>query len=258
MSATDFDYGGEVAEVVSKFKNPEEGEREARLYGLIRLGTFQEEFKGQKKPAAPQAVAIFHLLGENDKLDDGEPMFFTKTFPLKKGDKSFLHAKFIPAMGGMSRHKGFGTMINELTTVNLVGGKDKNEDGTPKYINFKSMAAITDRMRKMLDADPELAPLENPVGFLREDQLTKEALEFLHPTREFAKILMNTEEFLAGTHPCQELIQSIYDENPERYTAKAKDKSDDDEEESGNHESGNGAGQLPQEPAEQLDEEQEF
>lgn len=257
MSATDFDYGGEVAEVVSKYKNPEEGEREARLFGLIRLGTFQETFKGQKKPAAPQAVAIFHLLGENDKLDDGEPMFFTKTFPLKKGDKSFLHSKFIPAMGGMSRHKGFGTMINELTTVNLKGGKEKNEDGSPKYVNFKSMAAITDRMRKLLEADEALAPLDTSVGFLREDQLTKEALEHLHPTREFAGILMQTEEFLAGTHPCQELIQSIYDENPEHYTAKAKDKGVDDEGDEGDA-GQNKAGSLPQEPAENLDEEQEF
>lgn len=254
----EFDYGGEVAEIVSNYKNPEEGEREARLFGLLRVGTFSEEFKGTKKAPAPQAIAIFHLLGENDKLDNGEPMFFTKTFPLKKGDKSFLHSKFIPAMGGMSRHKGFGTMINELTTVTLTGGKEKNEDGTPKYINFGAMAAVTERMRKMLEADETCAALDTAFGFLREDQLTKEALEHLHPTREFAGIVMKTEEFLAGTHPCQELIQSIYDEDPERYTIKKK-KAKDSDESDGDESDGtpNKAKALPQE-AEELDTEQEF
>ena len=67
MADTDFDYGGEVAETVSKVKNPEVGDRNARLYGLIRLGTFCETFhnggKTEVKAAAPEAIAIFHLLG---------------------------------------------------------------------------------------------------------------------------------------------------------------------------------------------------
>lgn len=250
-----FDYGGEVAETVSKFKNATVGSRNARLFGLLRLGTYQEEFKGELKPAAPQAVAILHLLGKSDKLDDGSPMFFTKTFPLKKGDKSFLHSKFIPAFGGMAKHKGFGTMANNcMCALKLKGGKENNEDGTPKYINFDSMAEISEDMLEMAEQMPQFAALDNPIGFLTEGQLTKEALEMLHPTREFAGILMKTQEYLAGTHPSQALIDEMYEADKERYTIKAKDKQDDEEEQT----SSNKAASLPATPENLGDNEQEF
>lgn len=222
MSDT-FDYGGEVAETAGGFKNPAVGTRNARLYGLIRVGTFRETYGKELKAPAPQGIAIFHLLGKEDKNDDESPMFFTKPFPFKKGDKSFLHKNFIPAFGGMAKHKGFGTMINQLCSLTLKG-KDKNEDGTPKYINFESVANISEDTLELLDESPKFAPLEDPIGFLAEDQLTERALKALHPTREFAGIVMQTEEFKAGTHPSQELIQSIYDADKERYTIKAKDK----------------------------------
>lgn len=252
MSDTDFDYGGEVAVTVSKFKQPEVGARNARLYGLLRVGTFQEEFDGKLKDPAPQGIAIFHLLGSKDKLDDGDPMFFTKTFPFKKGDKSFLHSKFIPAFGGLTKHKGFGTMINGLFSLDLAAGKKLNDDGTPKYVNFRSMSVIADDTLELLEDSPKFAPLDSPVGFLTEAQLTKEALEMLHPTREFAGIVMKTQEFLAGTHPSQAVIQAVYDADPERYTFK---KNDDDKEEGNSNESG--AGSLPATP-ENLGTEQEF
>ncbi len=254
-----FDYGGEVAETVSKFKNASVGSRNARLYGLLRLGTYQEVYRNGKsetlKDPAPEAVAIFHLLGKEDKLEDGSPMFFTKPFPLKKGDKSFLHKTFIPAFGGMAKHKGFSTMVNNLVSLKLKGGKEKNDDGTPKYINFDTIAEISEDMLEMAEQMPQFKALDNPVGFLTESQLTKEALELLHPTREFAGILMKTQEFQAGTHPQQALIQSMFDENPERYTYKEKDQED---EEGGDEKSGaNTAGSLPVEP-EALDTAKEF
>lgn len=265
MSDMGFDYGGEVAETTGGFKQPDVGTRNARLYGLLRLGTFKESFtKGGKttvKAAAPEAIAIFHMLGKADKLDDGSPMFFTKPFPMKKGEKSFLHSTFIPAFGGMSKHKGFGTMINCITSLKLKAGKQMNDDGTPKYVNFDTISELGEDMLELIDGAAQYAPLENPVGFLREDQLTREALEMLHPTREFYGILMQTEEFVAGTHPCQELIQEMFDENPERYTPKKKESTSDEGE--GSDDSGNSEGQtntaqkLPQE-AEELDEEQEF
>ncbi|AHN84687.1 hypothetical protein PV_036 (endogenous virus) [Gutovirus Vc1] len=253
-----FDYGGEVAEVVSKFKAATVGSRNARLFGLLRLGTFQETFKGELKQAAPQAVAIFHLLGKEDKMDDGSAMFFTKPFPLKKGDKSFLHSKFIPAFGGMAKHKGFGTMTNCMFSLKLKGGKEKNEDGTPKYVNFDSMAEISEDMLEMAEQMPQFAALENPVGFLTEGELTKEALEMLHPTREFAGILMKTQEYLAGTHPSQSLIEEIYNADKERYTIKAKDKKEEEENQEAGQESANGAQQLPSTPEDLGDNEQEF
>lgn len=253
MSDTDFDYGGEVAVTVSKFKQPDEGTRNARLYGVLRVGTFQETFDGKLKDPAPQGIAIFYLLGSKDKTDDGEPMFFTKPFPFKKGDKSFLHSKLIPAFGGMSKHTGFGSMINNLFSLTLKGGKDKNEDGTPKYMNFGAMAAIADDTLEDIQDLPKYAGLDTQVGFLKENELTKEALEILHPTREFAGIVMKTQEFVAGTHPSQEVIQAVYDADPERYTFKAKDT---DKPKAGD-EGESGAGTLPV-AQEALGTEQEF
>ncbi|QZI86120.1 hypothetical protein PODOV006v2_p0026 [Vibrio phage 15E36.1] len=251
-----FDYGGEVAETVSKFKAATVGTRNARLHGLLRLGTFQETFKGEVKAAAPQAIAIFLLRGKEDKLDDGGDMFFTKPFPLKKGDKSFLHSKFIPAFGGMAKHKGFGTMINCLFSLKLKGGKETNEDGTPKFINFDAMSEIGEDMLEMAEQMPQFAALENPIGFLTEAELTKEALEMLHPTREFAGILMKTQEYMAGTHPCQALIEEMYNADKERYTIKAKDKKEEDKEEGS--EPQNQAQSLPSTPEDLGDKEQEF
>ena len=257
---SDFDYGGEVATPVSKFKKASVGTRNARLFGLLRLGTFREEFRqGGKvtiKDPAPQALAIFHLLGKDDKAEDGSPTFFTKTFPLKKGSKSFLHSKFIPAFGGMTKHTGFGSMVGGLFTLTLKGGKELEEDGTPKYTNFDSMSCLAEDMLEMLEESPKYAALENPVGFLKESELTEEALDYLHPTREFAGILMQTDEFKAGTHPCQELIQSIFDKDPERYTAKAGDEKgkDEDGDEGQQQSQSNTAASLPTDDADQDEE----
>lgn len=256
---SDFDYGGEVADVQSKFKNPTVGSRQARLFALLRLGTFSETFtKGKSvtvKDPAPQAIAIFHLLGKEDKMDDGSPMFFTKTFPLKKGDKSFLHSKFIPALGGIKKHKGFASMKNALFTLKLKGGKELNDDGEPKYVNFDTMSELSEDMLEMLEENPKYASLDNAIGFLKEGELTKEALELLHPTREFAGILMQTQEYKAGTHPCQDLITEMYEADKERYTAKAKDSKPDEEDEEKSA-SKNTAKKLPTE--EVKDEEEEF
>lgn len=224
---SEFDYGGAVAETVSLFKNPNVGTRNARLWGLIRLGTFAETYRNGKteelKAPAPFAAAIFHLLGKSDKLDDGSPMFFVKTFPLKKGDKSFLHKTFIPAMGGMAKHKGFGTMGNQLVSLTLKAGKEMNDDGTPKFVNFGNMAEIGEDTLELLEGAAAYAALEGAPGFVMEADLSEAVLDKLNPVREFAGIVMQTEEFKAGTHPAQELIQKMYDADPERYTRKEKD-----------------------------------
>lgn len=251
---SDFDYGGEVASNTG-FKQPPVGLRKARLCGLLRLGTFCETYrKGnvvEVKAPAPEAIAIFHLLGKADLAED-EPVYFTKQFPLKKGEKSFLHGDFIPAMGGMQKHSGFPSMIGSLHTIELKGGKELNDEGGPKYVNFGGIAAIDEDTLEMLEGQPQLAALENYVGFQKEDELTKEALLMLHPTREFAGIVMQTEEYKAGTHPSQELITSIYEGDKERYTIKAKDAADEQAS------SGNQAESKPIAPLEELDAEKEF
>ena len=207
------------------------------------------------KAAAPQGIAIFLLRGKTDLLDDGGEMFFSKPFPFKKGDKSFLHKSFIPAFGGMAKHKGFGTMVGGLFSLKLKGGKESNDDGTPKFINFDSMSEIGEDMLEMAEIMPAFAASETPIGFLTESELTKEALEMLHPTREFAGILMKTQEFVAGTHPCQALIQGIYEADKERYTIKAKKAEDKgSDEQSGT----NQASTLPAEAEKLENTEQEF
>lgn len=261
MSATDFDFGGEVAETSGGFKNPDVGSRQARLYGLLRLGTFRETFGKELKAPAPQAVAIFHLLGKNDKMDDGSPMFFTKTFPLKKGSKSFMNKTFIPALGGYGKHNGFGSMINQLHGLVLKGSEQKNDDGKPKYINFDTMSELSEDILELLELQPQYAALEDAVGFQTEGELTEEALKMLHPVREFADILMKTQEFQEGRHPSQELIQKIYDEDPERYTRKVKDDESSDADSGGENNEPSGASSEPKglpAEAEQIDEEQEF
>lgn len=225
---SDFDYGGEVAENKSGFKQANVGTRNARLYSLLRIGSYREIFrqKGKAeevKAPAPYAFAIFHLLGKADKEEDGSPMFFVKGFPLKKGDKSFLHSKFIPAFGGFAKHKGFGTMTNQLVSLNLKGSKEQNEDGTPKYVNFGSIAEIGEDTLELLEGAPQYAALPDAPGFILEGELTAEHLKMLAPVREFADVVMQTEEFKAGTHPAQAVIQALFDSNPELYTRKAKD-----------------------------------
>lgn len=257
----DFDYGGEVASTASKFKQPSVGVRNARLFGLLRVGTFQESHEGKFKDAAPQGIAIFHLLGKKDTMEDGSPMFFTKTFPFKKGDKSFLHRKangFISAFGGIGKHKGFSTMIGGLFSLSLLGGKDTNEDGTPKYVNFAGMSEIGEDTLELLDSSPAFAALESQVGFLTEAQLTEEALEMLHPTLEFAGIVMKTQEFLAGTHPSQDVIQAVFDKDPERYTYTAKDEDKEDKTKSVASQAASTAKELPSTAESLEDTAQEF
>lgn len=254
-----FDYGGEVAETASNFKNPTVGSRSARLFALLRVGTFCETYRSngkvEVKPPAPQAIAVFQLLGKEDKTDEGDPMFFTKQFPLKKGDKSFLHSKFIPAMGGMSKHKGFGTMKDQLCTLSLKGGKEKNDDGLPKYINFESVSAIPSDMLEDMEDMPKYAALENSIGFLTESELTEEALSYLNPVRDLGMCVFQTEEYKAGTHPSQEVLEAVYNKNPELYENKKSEESNSEPDEGSE---GQGTSTPAKLPTESLEGEEEF
>ncbi|ARB11240.1 hypothetical protein [Marinomonas phage CPP1m] len=235
-----FDYGGEVAETASNFKNPEEGTRPARLYGLIRVGNFVAEFKGEKKDPAPYAIAILQLLGKADKDDEGNSLFITKEFPLKKGEKSFLHSKFIPAMGGFSRHSGFASMKNQLTTVTIKGGKEFNEDGTPKFVNVSALSPIATDMLEDMEELPKYAPDEGAIGFVTEGQLTKGILEKLNPKLDVANLILQTEEYKAGVHPSQEVLKELYESNTELYspTSRSKKKTEGEEGKESNTPSG--------------------
>ncbi|QBJ01034.1 hypothetical protein [Aeromonas phage MJG] len=215
--------------------------------------TYTEGGKKEVKPATPYAIAVFHLLGKNDKNDDGSPMFFTKGFPLKKGDKSFLHKTFIPAFGGFTKHKGFSTMTNQLVSLTLKGSKAQGDDGTPKYINFGAVAEIGEDTLELLEAAPAYAALPDAPGFLLEGELTKEVIELMNPYTDVLNCICETEEFKAGTHPSQAVIQAVIDANPERYTRKAK--GDDKQSDEADGQSDDNSPQTGNAVAEELDEE---
>jgi len=145
-------------------------------------------------------------------------------------------------------------MVNELCSVTLVGSKQTDDNGVPKYTNFGSIGVIPEDTLEDIKDMPKYAALANPVGFLKEDELTEEALSYLHPVREFAGILMQTEEFKAGTHPCQALIQGMYDKDPSRYSYKK----DEEDAAAPANQAANGPAAEPATPSEALNPEQEY
>jgi hypothetical protein len=219
-----FDYGTEgVVEPGGNFKNPAVGDHSARLRSLIHCGLFRETFKGKKKKPAPQVIAIFELKDEEDFEDDGvTPLTISKSFPLKKGDKSFM-TKFIKALDPQGKAKGFDDLIGAACQINCKGSKDKNEDGTPKYINFGGLSGLPKKFADMID------PLVvEGSGHVRFDDLTKEAIMELHPIRDVAFVLTQGEQYKGSI--AESIIEDIRKDNPEFGTFKSKTKEEKEEE----------------------------
>ena len=205
---SDFDYGTEeVAEVGGTFKNPQEGDHSAVLRSIIHCGLFREEFKGEIKKPAPQVVAIFELKDEEDFEDDGvTPLTLHKAFPLKKGDKAFM-TKFIAALDPKGTASGFDDLIGTPCQVTCKGSKVKNEDGTPKYINFGGMSAMLPKFAKMIDPLTVMG-----VGHVPFEALTKDAVLELNPIIEVANILCKGERYEGSK--AQEIVEEIRKETP--------------------------------------------
>jgi len=245
MAYEDFNYGTEeeIKEPGLDFKNPTEGDHSARLRSLIHVGMYRETFKGEKKKPFPQVIAIFELKEDDDFEDDGvTPLTISKSFPLKKGDRSFM-TKFLAALDPQKQAKGFDDVIGAACTVTCKGGKEKNEDGTPKYINFGGISGLPAKFAAMLD------PLTvEGVGHVPFDQITKEAILELNPIRDVNMVLMESENYSGSK--AEEIINEIREDDPDFATRKKK-KNDADQ-------SNENAQEKPVEKEVDLDEQEEF
>jgi len=218
MAYEGFDYGTEeeIKEPGGDFKNPTEGDHSARLRSLIHVGMYRETFKGEKKKPFPQVIAIFELKEDDDFEDDGiTPLTISKSFPLKKGDRAFC-TKFLAALDPQKKAKGFDDVIGAACTVTCKGGKEKNEDGTPKYINFGGLSGLPAKFSAMLD------PLTvEGVGHVPFDQISKEAILELNPVKDVNMVLMESENYSGSK--AESIINSIRKDNPDFAARKKKD-----------------------------------
>lgn len=217
MARENFDFGTEekVTEA-GGFKQPEVGPHTARLRSLIHLGLFCEEFKGTKKKPAAEVVAVFELKEDTDFEDDGvTPLTISKPFPLKLGDKAF-NTKFMKALDPDETAQGFDDMIGAVCTIDIKPGKETNDDGSPKYVNFGGISGIPKKFAAMV---PPLAEGYG-VGHVRFEDLTIEAIKELNPVLEVAGILMKGEKYKGSK--AEALIAEIRKENPDFAKTKAK------------------------------------
>ena len=214
-----FDYGTEeeVAEGLG-FKNPVEGEHTARIRSIIHCGLFRETFqktKGApvelKKPAA-QVVVIFELKDDGDFEDDGiTPLTLTKSMPLKAGDKATASI-FRKAIDPAGKLTGFDFFIGLACQVNCKGSKEKNEDGTPKYINYGGIAGLAGGQTGKFAKVTEPLVVEG-VGHVPFDKLTKEAILELQPITHVNRVIMAGEKYAGSV--AEKIIAEIREENPE-------------------------------------------
>jgi hypothetical protein len=243
-----FDYGTdeEIKEPGGDFKNPSVGDHAARLRSLIHCGMFRETFNKQKKKPFPEVIAIFELKEDDDFEDDGEtPLTMHKAFPLKKGDRAFM-TKFIASLDPKSEANGFDDLIGKACTVNCKAGKEKDDEGNPKYVNFGGISGISPKLEKITD------PLVvEGVGHCRFEDLTIEAIMELNPIKDVNMVLMNGENYSGSK--AEELIKEIRKENPDFAVRKAKDEDSNDDEGKDT-----AAKDKPKEKESNLDDEEEF
>ena len=255
-----FDYGTEEeVKGGGTFTNPEVGQHSARVRSIIHCGLFRERFnnKGKveiKKPA-PQVVVIFELKDVRDEGDeegfhdfeeDGEtPLEIHKTFPLKKGDKATL-TKFMKAIDPKQEYEGFDDFIGQCCMIDIKPGKEKGDDGKPKYVNAGDVTAMAHKLKKLT---PEL--LIEGAGHVPFPQLTKEAIMEMNPITEVADILMLGEKYKGS--PAEAIIAEIREENADYAKRKPKEEGD-----KGGDKAGDDGEKRKEEKTSDLDENEEF
>lgn len=222
--ADNFDYGTdeEIVEPGGDFKNPSVGDHSARLRSLIHVGRYKVVYKGKAKADFPHVIAIFELKEDDDFEEDGvTPLTMHYDFPLKKGDKANC-TKFRAALDPKGEAAGFNELIGAACTIKCVPGKEKNEDGEPKYVNFGGMSGLPAKFAKMLE------PLTvEGVGHVRFEDITEEAIMELNPILGVNKILMKSLNYQGSK--AEAIIAKIRKENPDFAKPKAKDEDEGEE-----------------------------
>lgn len=245
-----FNFGADPIQSGGTLKQAAPGQHEARILGIVHLGMFEDEFQGKKKPAAPFVCALLELKSGEDEggtNEDGTPIVVHKSFPLKKGDRAFLNSfmKAILSSEELRQYEagvlegGFEDFIGRPVLVEMEGGKKKNDDGTPAYTNVKSIVKMPPKLAKLCDE------LENEVGHVTLDDMTKEALYSVPPFEIYGKLELSVN--YPGSK-AEEVLEEIREENPDFGTKKAKD--DDKEEDKPKA--------PPERKREDLDEDKEF
>lgn len=232
MARGDFDFGAQVTKAEGKvFKNPEVGDHEAVISGIIHVGSFQDIFKKGnttevKKPANFVLVKIV-LMGDDDKNEDDSRMEQWMPVPLKSGDKATL-TKFLNAVDPKELLGGFDDFIGECLTATMVGSGDKNDDGSFKYVNWKGFGGMPDKLKKLVIAQVEEEGL-SMTGHITFDKLTKEILDEI-PANLVRQYFLNETPrgknlSVAGSH-VEAIIKAAREEDPEWKKAKKKDEED--------------------------------
>lgn len=219
-----FDYGSEheVEDGGIDFKNPTVGDHSARLRDIIHVGMYSETYKGKAKKPAPYVVAVFELKEDDDFEDDGEtPLTINRAFPLRKGDRAFM-TTFRKALDPNETATGFDDMIGLPCTINCKGGKETNDDGTPKYVNFGGISGVPAKFVPLIDDLKE----GFGVGHVRFKDITEDAILALHPIIEVHKILMQSSDYRGSA--AEKVIAEIRKENPDFARPSAEDKKDGD------------------------------
>lgn len=233
--ARQFDFGAEVSKSEGKvFKNPEIGDHESVITGIVHVGSFQDIFKVKgkaddiKKPANFVLVQIT-LMGDEDKNEDGSRMEQWMSMPLKSGDKATL-TKFLNAVDPKELLGGFDDFVGEPITASMVGSGKKDENGQFEFVNWKGFAGMPDKLRKLVLADVESEGIEM-IGHVTFDKLTKEVIDKI-PAHMVRQYLLNETErgknlSVAGSH-VEQIIADARAADPDWKKAKAKDAKPDD------------------------------
>ena len=218
-----FDYGAEKAEVKNRsFKNPKVGTASALVRSIIHLGSYREEFKGKVKDPANYVTIIFELKRKTDLEDDGEtPLEISISVPLRGGEKSWL-TKIEKALL-QEGDKGFDDWIGRACSLQLEGSKELLDNGDPKYVNVKGIFQIDEDTLETLEDKGRDKLVTQGVGHVTYGNLTKPAIEELHPVLEVANILMKAETYPGSV--AEGLVAEIRKDNPDFAKSKAKSES---------------------------------
>ena len=208
MARDGFDYGGETPlSAGGMFKQPEVGQATGRVRSIIHIGRFSKIWKGTAAPAAPYVAVIFELHDQWEDEEETIPLTTSIAFPLKKGDKANM-VKFLNAVDPDDKAAGFGDCIGLPASLNMVGSKDKDDDGNPKFVNCKEVTAVPKSILKHL---PELQV--KGVGHVAFVDMTKEAVLELNPHLHVAAIMEKAENYKGSQ--AEKVVAEIRKEDPD-------------------------------------------